>query len=402
MAITIQASPDKFTPAFNPVHFRISSDNYLQPDFKFVLDIYNGAGQLMATLKPQPQVIGGQPINVDISRILHELVSPNYCRPNDTMGVDIVTTAAGALSGYSVQFGEQYGGVLHGNLNFFSGYVFNAAMNNKAFAFYSQGAYVNKQFLTGFNRQVARKRDSAILSMLQSDTAAISAFPISIFDASGTVLYTSNIPNPYNSLAITNNRALHLHVGLQHLYSVLAFPASAYNNAAYYTIAAPGGNAIRFDLYSQCERFPGVRLYFLNDLGGFDAFNFMLADRYSQTNEKKTYQRQAADIRTAYDPATRRFEATTRNYYTKYTERRKLISDYLTDTEAELLAGLMRSPLVYQEVPAAEYGGPAGQTVLVPVDAKMQEYTIKKTRVDKMFNVELDIELTTTNYTQGL
>ncbi|WP_212005756.1 hypothetical protein [Chitinophaga sp. HK235] len=402
MAITIQASPDKFTPAFNPVHFRISSNNYLQPDFKFVADVYNGTGQLLATLKYQPQVIGSQPIDIDINRVLHELVAPNYCRANDTMGVDIVTTAAGALAGYSVQFGEQYGGVLHGNLNSFSGYAFNGALNNKRFAFYSQAAYLNKQFLTGFNRQVARKRDSIIITMLQSDTAAIPAFSLSIFDITGTMLHSGSIPNPYNSTTITNNRALHLHVGFDHLFASLSFPVVAYNNAAYYTITAPSGNTMRIDLYSQCERFPGVRLYFLNQYGGFDAFNFMLADRWEQTNEKKSYQRQPSDKRTGYDPVTRRFEATTRNYYTKYTEKRKLVSDYLTDQEAELLGGLMYAPLVYMEVPAAEYGGPNGPMVLVPVDVKLQDYTIKKTRVDKMFNLELDVELTTTNFAQGL
>ncbi|TWF38847.1 hypothetical protein FHW36_10670 [Chitinophaga polysaccharea] len=402
MAITVIETPDKFTPAFNPVVFSISSDNYAQPDFKFVVDVYSGTGQLLVTLKYQPQVAGNEPIDFDISRNLHELVAANYCKLNEVAGADIVVTGAGAISGYSVQFGEQYNNVVHANLTSYSGYIFNAAMNNKRFAFYSQATYLNKQFLTRFPRQVVRKRDSVILSILQSDAAAMANFGLTIYNMAGTILYSDNINNPYTSLANTSNRALHLHAGFDHLYSIVGFSTAIYNAAAYYTITPPGGNTMRLDLYSQCERFPGVRLYFLNELGGFDSFNFMLASRPEQTNEKKTYQRQAANRRTAYDATNRRFEATVRNYSTSYTEKLKVISDYLTDTESELLEGLMYSPLVYQEVAASEYGGPAGQNILIPVDMKMQDYTRKQTRVDKMFNLEADIELTYTNYMQSI
>ena len=402
MAITIIETPDKFTPAFNPVVFRISSDNYAQPDFKFVADVYSGTGQLLVTLKYQPQVAGNEPIDFDISRNLHELVASNYCKLNEVVGSDIILTGAGAISGYSVQFGEQYNNIVYANLASYSGYIFNGALNNKRFAFYSQANYLNKQFLTRFPRQVVRKRDSALLSILQSDTAAMANFALNIFNTTGTSIYATNIANPFTSLANTSNRLLHLHCGFDHLYSILAFSSTIYNTAAYYTITPGAGTAMRLDLFSKCERFPGIRLYFLNELGGFDSFNFMLASRPQQLNEKKAYQRQPDNRRTAYDSVNRRFEATMRNYSTSYTEKLKVTSDYLTDTEAELLEGLMYSPLVYQEAEASEYGGPEGQNVLIPVDIKMQDYTRKKTRLDKMFNVELDIEMTYDNYMQSV
>jgi hypothetical protein len=398
--ITIQQSPAKFTPAFNPVYFRISSSNYAQPDFKYVADVYSDSGQLLASLKYQPQVSGNQPIDIDVSRMLQELVAANYCKLNEVATPDIVVPGAGAIAGYSVQFGEQYNNVVHANLISFSGYVFNAAMNNKRFAFYDQGAWINKRFLTNFPRQIVRKADSMILSILQSDTVVISSFAFQVFDGSGTSLYSANISNPYTSLAATSNRALHLHCGFSYLQARLGFPLSVYNNAAYYTIAPPGGSAMRVDLYSRCERFQGIRLYFLNEHGGFDSFNFMLIHRYSYTTEKQSYQRQPENKRTGYDAVNKRFEALTRNYATKYREQIQMVSDYLTDAESKLLGELMYSPLVYMQIDADEYWGTG--TALIPVNIKTEQYTVKRTRVDKMFNVEMEIELTHDNYMQTI
>lgn len=396
--ITIQSTPDKFTPAFNPVVFSITSDNYAQPDFKFVADVYNGAGILLASLKYQPRVVGTDPVSIDVSRILHELVSSDYLKLNSVVSPSIVTTSGAAISDYSVQFGEQYSDTVYANLSSYSGYVFNAAVNNLRFAFYDDAVYLNKQFLTRFNRQVARKRDSVMISMLQSDTSAITGFGLAVFDMTGSSLYTTTISNPFTSLSNTNARLLHLHIGFDYLYNLLAFSSTVYNNAAYYTITTTGGTSFRVDLYSQCERFPGMRLHFLNELGGFDSFNFMLDTKGSQTAERKQYLRQAVNRRTGYDATNRRFEVLNRNYYSTYKEKVKAISDYLTDTESQLLGELLTSPLVYIEADASQYGGTG--TVLIPVNITTMDYEVKKSRVDKLFNLELDMEYSTENLRQ--
>lgn len=400
MAITLNSTPDKFTPAFNPVHFSVSSDNYSQPDFKFVADVYDGSGNLLATLKYQANVQGSTPISIDVNRMLHELVGPDYCKLNGVVSPAIVVDSGGAIAGYSVQFGEQYGGVVYANLTSFSGYAFNGSMNFYKFAFYDSANWLNEKFLTPLSRQTVRKRDSVMLSILQSDDTAITNFAVNIFSAAGASLYSTTVTNTLTSLSATNNRLLHLHVGFDYLYAQLAFGSTVYAGAAYYTITPNGGTAMRFDLFSRCERFPGVRLYFLNELGGFDSFNFLLPDRYTQTNERKMYQRQPANKQTAYDATNKRFEATNRSYHTRYTEKMRLSSDYLTDTEAQHLLDLIPSPLVYMEKDAAAYGGSG--LVLVPVDIKMTDYAVKKTALDKLFNADLDVELTQATYRQTI
>lgn len=390
MAITIVSSPDKFTPAFNPVVYTISSDNYNEPSFKFVADVYSGA-QLLGTAKLQPQVNGSLPVQVDISRLLEELVAANYCQLDSTM-TDIVNPAGGAIASYRVEFGEEYDGTTYANLNSASGFVFNGGMNYYRFPFYSQATYLGSRFLTYLDRQVVRKQDSLILSILQSDLAAIASFGLVIRNAAGTSLYSSTISNPYNSLAITNNRLLHLHVGFDFLFAELDFNTTVYNQAAYYEITPSGGTTHRVYLHSRCERFPGRRLYFLNELGGFDGFNFMLTDRESQKVAQEAYMRAPSNRATGYDASARRFEAQRRVFNMEITERHKLQSDYLTDAEAEQLKELFSSPLIYMEADATNLGGTG--KVLIPVAITLDSYDVKQTRLDKLFTVEVDIELT--------
>lgn len=390
MAITINASPDKFTPVFNPVVYTISSDNYAQPSFKFVVDVYSGS-QLLGTLKLQPQVNGSEPVQVDVNGLLQELISSNYCQLNYTK-TDIVNTSAGAIASYRVEFGEQYNNVVYANLNSASGFVFNGAMNHYRFPFYGQATYLNTRFLSYLDRQVVRKKDSVILSILQADDAAIASFSLVIRNAAGSSLYNATISNPYNSLSIANNRLLHLHCGFDFLFAELGFSTSVYNNAAYYEITPAGGTAHRIDLYSQCERFPGRRLYFLNEMGGFDGFNFMLTDRHSQKTTRETYMRQPGNRATGYDVTTKRFEALRRAFDTQITEQRKLQSDYLTDAEARQLLELFSSPLIYMEADASDYGGSGN--ILLPVWITVDNYEVQQTRLDKLFTVEVDVEMT--------
>lgn len=396
MAITIVTTPDKYAPIFNPVVFQLTTTNYAQPNFKFVADVYSGSGVLIASLKYQPQVIGTNPIFIDISKVLLELVSSDYLNLNYTQAS--IVTSGGAISGYSVQFGEQYGGVVYANLISYTGYAFNASINNLRFAYYASPTYLNSKFLTQFNRQTVRKRDSLMISIMQSDLTPINNFTYTFYDINGSVLTTQILTNPYQSLVTVSNRVLHLAVGFNYLAGILSLSAGVQANSAYYIITTGSTASFRVDLFSKCERFPGLRLHFLNELGGFDAFNFMLDTKRKQTTERKSYQAQPANIQTGFNVTTKKFEAITRNFDTKYTEKATGISDYLYDSESKLLAELLSSSLVYEEVDSAKYGGTG--TVLIPINVTTLDYEIKKAQTDKLFNLELEIEYTTPNYRQ--
>jgi hypothetical protein len=288
--------------------------------------------------------------------------------------------------------------VVYANLTSYSGYVFNAGINNLRFAFYNSADYLNKKFLTQFNRQSVRKKDSAMLSILQSDTTALTGFTLTVYNMAGVNIFSTVIANPYTSLSDRTNRLLHLHIGFDYLYTRLAFSGTVYSTAAYYTIQTAGGTLFRMDLNSRCEKFPGKRLHFLNEMGGFDSFNFLMDTKRRQATERKTYQRQPSNIKTGYNATTHKFEAITRNFDTKYTEKLSVTSDFLYDHESKLLSELLTTPLAYIEDDGSLYGGTG--TVLIPANVTTLEYEIKKTVVDKLFTSDLEIELTTDNYRQ--
>jgi hypothetical protein len=83
-------------------------------------------------------------------------------------------------------------------------------------------------------------------------------------------------------------------------------------------------------------------------------------------------------------------------YYTKETQNWKIISDYLNDAQAELLRDLYSSPLVYLNVVNDNYITPSW----IPVKPVPTSYEIKKTASDKVFNIELDVELQILNNRQ--
>lgn len=387
--ITISDYPQGYTPAFNPVVFSVLSDEADLVGFKYIVDVRDAAGNYIATAKYQPPADPSEPIQLDLQRFLHELVGSGYCNLNDTQTDQIVGTSGGAT--YYVDFSESAPGAsgITGKVTA-SGRVFNAALKTINFAFYEDSNYLGKKWLTRFNRLSVEKTDSLQLSFIQS--AAISGVTFQAYGADGGGLVGATLgPAPDDTLCSVN-------CGWNFLYNEIGFSESIYNNAAYYTLTLPSGDAMRIDIRSICSRHQGVRLYFLNELGGFDGFTFKMADTDTLEVERKGYLRQPIDKRTAYDSTSRRFEATRRNYYTRVTESKKLVSDFLSDTESALLAELFTSPLIYMEKDLTEAGGPA--KVLVPVELKTNSYTIKKLSVDRLFNLEVELTLTYDNYRQ--
>ena len=80
-------------------------------------------------------------------------------------------------------------------------------------------------------------------------------------------------------------------------------------------------------------------------------------------------------------------------YYTNETQTWKIISDYINDAQAELLREMYSSPLVFLNVVNDNYITPSW----IPVKPSATSYEVKKTASDKLFNIELDVELQLSN-----
>jgi hypothetical protein len=134
-----------------------------------------------------------------------------------------------------------------------------------------------------------------------------------------------------------------------------------------------------------------VTLVWKNRLGGFEKFYFLIKN---QTNAVAKESYQISDLK---------FNTTTEKYVDNITENNKqvffndkvymnsqlkesyvLISPTLTDAESKWLTSLVESTEVYWETPDA----------IVPVSITDTTYQVKRKAIDKVFRLELQVEIT--------
>jgi hypothetical protein len=129
-----------------------------------------------------------------------------------------------------------------------------------------------------------------------------------------------------------------------------------------------------------------MRLAYINKYGAFDFFNFDLVSKTTFDVERKGYERNySGSIYEANGVVVKNINPI---YYTKETQKWKIISDYLTDDQAEILRELYSSPLVYMNLVNDNYINFSW----IPVKLSATSYEVKKTAIDKVFNIELELE----------
>lgn len=102
MAITVVSSPPAIHAAYNPIRFRIDSDNKGEVGFRYIVRLYEaGSATIFRELKFAPDpTINGQ-VDIDISRIIQDKV--DYYLDLDSLAVEL---SVGTYFYYDVKFGE--------------------------------------------------------------------------------------------------------------------------------------------------------------------------------------------------------------------------------------------------------------------------------------------------------
>jgi hypothetical protein len=125
----------------------------------------------------------------------------------------------------------------------------------------------------------------------------------------------------------------------------------------------------------------------LNNLGGFDSFNFTKVSKESVEIERKQFKK----FQQLNYAKTDRLKT---NYFTKFSENIELNSDLLTDAEWEGLRELMLSPIVILEVDKDTY---------YPVNILESNYNINKVvNETRPTSLVINIQYTFDNYRQSL
>ena len=358
MAITINTEPNDISPVYSDISYVVTSTNYAQSNFKFVAVVKNAAGTILAKLKA-PIFHGTTDKGVfNISRILQ-----NYVTYDFTQNLGTLTKCLNSYIGYSVEFGEEYGGTEYLNLTSDTGkYAWNGLFD----LYGSETAATYKiaipsstpKFLT---RVRTRRVTTSQYDYLHFLLLGFDATPkIIAYNAAGTAIATSQIKLPWTaSTSDLSQFMIRFGCGPVQLNALTAgeldsgtagnvIPAAT----VYYTIQIQNsiGNAgselYRFDIVEECSKYLPQYLNFLNPLGGFESVRCSMASKDKYNVSRKQFKRNNYTLSGntyAYD--TTKHGIT--NYAVEKTKEVTLNTNWLTETEFEWLQDLIASPVVF-------------------------------------------------------
>ena len=399
MAITILANPKDFAPVYNKMEYLIESTNVAQPNFAYLVDIYiNGSGTKTVRLRipARPSDNKGK---VDIHRVLESALTSDVGNPTGDAGT---YDASNSSLSYIVEFGEEYGTTVVQYPNEetdISRKAFNASLEKRPFINWDVTEYeldgITKKFLTNMpdNNKVSLNSHGWLYYL---DDPAITFINVNVFDLNGSPLAgakidvtasTSDIqfvpssPASLNNIDVTN-----LLVGAQPIID---------STVGSYEIQARGVGSYsetRTFIIEESCKYNTNTLIFQNNLGAFDSFTFYLGDMSMADIERKDM-KVNVDTVVGSDIVYSMNEREKVTYYTKKSETIKLMSDWISEEESNWLLELMSSPEIYLQ---------EGNELVAVAKIKATNYTKKKVVRDKLFKIDVELELGYDDYRQRM
>ncbi|NBW35012.1 MAG: hypothetical protein EBR30_08335 [Cytophagia bacterium] len=279
MAITINTEPNDISPVYSDISYVVTSTNYAQSNFKFVAVVKNAAGTIIAKLKA-PIFHGTTDKGVfNISRILQ-----NYVTYDFTQNLGTLTKCLNSYIGYSVEFGEEYGGTEH--------------------------------------LKVIKLPWVASVSDLSQFMVRFGCGPVQLNALTAGELDSGTAGN-----VIPTNTA----------YYTIQIQTGA---------GSAGSEVYRFDIVEECSKYLPQYLNFLNPLGGFESVRCSMASKDKYNINRKQFKRNNYTLSGntyAYDTSKHGIT----NYAVEKTKEVTLNTNWLTETEFEWLQDLIASPVVF-------------------------------------------------------
>lgn len=373
----------------DPLWHIVSSTNVAQPDFRFVMDVFfSGVPGIAARLKIHPDANGHG--RFDAARVVRSQLK-NYFAPRAAALGPFTIKTNDVIVSYTVAYGEEYGGTTYAGLTADGYYAYNAYSGDMP------GVTVDEPISYNFHgwatsrniNDIRMPRNGTCYLPYINDTPENKKLKIEILSSGGLIGPTLTS----GTITATGNRLLVLNLNPAFINASGAFAGTPIpSNADGYRIAVEraSGSAQTPWAYVSflCEpKDPATALHFLNRFGGFDTYHFTGPTRKAVEVERTTYQQlgQVTNFSylreyTPWDGGNV-FADTITQYNTRHTWTRKLTSGYIDDATHEWLWQLITSPQVYLEDNGYFY----------PVLIKTNNWGQRKTRYDKMYNLELEV-----------
>lgn len=417
MAILVYDQPDDYALAHNDNVFVFKSTNYTSTQrFKIVIlpDDYPTSPAL-TTHRVYPRrgvdsngVVTNDRTYFDPSRVLHSLIASEIDIPsaNHTMFEKLFT------SHYEyalfIQEEDLSGGVYVGGDTWVSNVksVWNGVRPMRDWLTFDYTTYTsggaNRKFLTSApTTRYIDSNQSLFLYCLALDANDATEVTIKSYDNSG-LLHTTRISNTYSSGIASNYDARYFRIAVgtydianvDPTYSTYANVNTMLNGATYYTVQLTKTGSAKSELVTiyvdqKCTKYTPVRLHWLNNLGGFDAYNFNYKSELNTDVERQSYVQQPRTFtgtRFQYDKKSRgRTE-----YDVQYTRKLTINTDYMSDAESAWIETLFTSPVIYYEF----------QNELIAVNMNGNSIKRMTSLNDKLCQYTFEIEESLTNNRQ--
>lgn len=393
MAITVNSIPEQYASLHDDLWFVVDSTNKASSNFKYVFDIYVDA-VLVARIKQFPDVSSTKGI-FNAGNIMRNYAQ-SYFTPNTIQ--DLFTgTTNNIYKQFTIKYGEEYGGVTYTNLleqtyvafNFYYPDFYNPAQSPTYFK-----SYLNK-WLT--NRDLSNVEcaftDKLHIGYMTASGVTTNVYPsVQLYNEDGTPngspVTTGTDPRDAFSLLDISPAAINS------WYGSTVIPSTAYAYGIKLHNGTSFGPETKVKLVCNPNYTP-IALHFLNQLGGYDTMHFRLVNKESRQTESKQYEgnkwrynSSATAMRTYNDSNVINPGAT--KYVVEHSTSYKLRSNYLNVTDYNWLAELIQSPEVYFEQGGYYY----------PIVTMTSNWEEKKRIADKMFNLELDVQIANKKYSQ--
>jgi hypothetical protein len=345
MSVFFISEPQPFSPVYNPLNFVFYSlDHGTEADFKYIVDV-----EVNGVFVSQHEVYNtnvGQ-ARFDCSEVVKARLTSSILALSD-----IITDYFNSICEYKITVTEYYNGATHDTATSTELRAFNGSLRTDRWLSWDWNDYTLnsdgtnfKKFLTDFPRsekQFVKSTDSCYIGMLTNNN--LTSVNVELFDVSGATITTTTLPIVFGSnlFVINPNVAL-----IEELTGV------SFDSCYYYEAEVAGllstTEKFRFYIDRECERYPSVRLVWLNKYGVWDAYTFKLdsiSESDIQTIMHESTLGQWSD--SGYNYAIANGQHLT--HLKEVTDRLILNSDWIKPTVQNwLVRSLYESPLVYIE-----------------------------------------------------
>ena len=393
--ITLVEPTNSILPAFNRINYTISSDNANLSGFKYVVKVFNTANELITQAFYDSPANPADSVEFDVSKF----VSVNFTYSSGFYQVATSASNTNVIKGYYLKCYEYYevAGVFQivsaSEVVSATKYALAASLplleeNSFAADLSKYNGVSNTSYLplSEWTTIKSRETDATVLGFINTGLLTNVELLVTYANAT-TATYTIAVsPNPPAVVpCITYFQITPLTYGgsIDNIQLFANWNNGSARRAKFATI-----------FIQSCGKFDPMRLAYLNKYGVYDFFNFDLVSKTTFDVEKKGYERNYSG--SIYESDGIRVKNINPIYYTKETQKWKIISDYLTDSQAEILRELYSSPLVYMNLVNDNYITPSW----IPAKPTATSYEVKKTAIDKVFNIELELEFQLINNRQ--